>query len=258
MKCTPKETEMKKNLGSVVLKALPVVLMATFAASASAQKAGDNVISVGWMYFNPFDSSDPMTVTSHPNPAVIGPRTNTGASVSNSNTLGIAYTRFITDKFSVTVDAGIPPTFKLNAQGDIAKAGVGEIGSAKQLSPAILAKWHFLESDAKIRPFVALGVTYVWYNNVKTTEKFQQYMSQLTGGPGANTDIKLSSSFAPVFNAGVSYAIDSKWSLNFSASYIPLKTKAELTTVKGPVTVRSQTELKLNPLVTFLSVGYKF
>jgi outer membrane protein len=249
---------MKNKLSSVVLKTLPVVLMATFAASASAQKAGDNVISAGWMYLNPFDSSDPMKVTAHPNPAVIGVRPNTGASVSNANTLGIAYTRFVTDNFSVTVDAGIPPKFKLNAQGAIAQAGVGEIGSANQLSPAVLAKWHFLESNAKIRPFVGLGLTYVWYSNIKSTDNFQNYMSALTGGAGARTDIKLSSSFAPVLNAGVSYAIDDKWSLNFSASYIPLKTKAELTTVRGPVTVRSETELKLNPLVTFLSVGYKF
>lgn len=249
---------MKKTSGSVVFKALSVIALAAFASSAMAQKAGDNVISVGWMYLNPFDSSDPMKITAHPNQSLIGPRANTGASVSNANTLGIAYTRFITDNFSVTVDAGIPPKFKLNAQGDIAKAGVGEIGSASQLSPAILAKWHFLGSEAKIRPFVGIGATYVWYDNVKTTDQFQGYMSQLTGGAGAKTDIKLSSSFAPVFNAGVSYAIDSKWSVNFSASYIPLKTKAELTTVRGPVTVRSETELKLNPLVTFLSVGYKF
>jgi outer membrane protein len=247
---------MKNKLSSVVLKALPVVLMATFAASASAQKAGDNVISAGWMHLKPFDSSKPVQVTSPTQRTLDG----SGSTVGPSDTLGIAYTRFLTDNLSVTADAGIPPKFTLTGTGTLGP--VGKIGTANQLSPAVLLKWHFLESNAKIRPFVGVGATYVWYDNIKTTDRFQQYISNaMSGGAttAGRTSIELESSFAPVLNAGVTYAIDDKWSLNFSASYIPLKTTAKLTTVMPTnAVVKSETKLTLNPLVTFLSVGYKF
>lgn len=248
---------MKKNLGSVMLKTLPVVLMATFAASASAQKAGDNVISAGWMHLKPFDSSKPVRVTSPIQQEMPG----SGSTVGSSDTLGLAYTRFLTDNLSLTFDAGIPPKFTLTGTGTL--SGVGEIGTANQLSPAVLLKWHFLESNAKLRPFVGAGLTYVWYDNIKTTEKFQGYMSNAMsrGATSAGrTKVDLESSFAPVLNAGVTYAIDDRWSLNFSASYILLKTTAKMeTTILGaPAVFKSETKLTLNPLVTFLSVGYKF
>ena len=247
---------MKKNLGSVVLKALPVVLMATFAASASAQKAGDNVISAGWMHLKPFDSSQPVRVTSPRQVTLDG----SGSSVGSSDTLGIAYTRFLTDHLSLTFDAGIPPKFTLTGTGSL--SDVGEIGTANQLSPAVLLKWHFLEPEAKLRPFVGAGLTYVWYDNIKTTDKFQKSIStKVSGGltNAARTKIDLESSFAPVLNAGVTYAIDDRWSLNFSASYILLKTTAKLeSTMPTGAVVKSETKLTLNPLVTFLSVGYKF
>lgn len=248
---------MKNKLSSVVLKTLPVVVMASFAASASAQKAGDNIISAGWMHLKPFDSSKPVKVTS----PIQRTLDNSGSTVGSSDTLGIAYTRFLTDNLSLTLDAGIPPEFTLTGTGSL--ESVGKIGTAKQLSPAVLLKWHFLESNAKVRPFVGAGLTYVWYDNIKTTDQFQGYMSRTFSGgqtTAGKTKVDLESSFAPVLNAGVSYAIDDRWSINFSASYILLKTTAKMeTTIPGaPAVFKSETELTLNPLVTFLSVGYKF
>jgi outer membrane protein len=245
---------MKKKLGSVMLKALPVALMATFAASASAQKAGDNLINVGVFHIHTIDSSKPVKVTSPMQQTLDG----SGSTVGDATTLGIAYTRFLTDNISLTLDGGIPPTFKLDGTGTL--ESVGRIGQAKQWSPAVVAKYHFGTASSKFRPSVGLGLTYVWYSDIEVTDKFQQALSlKLTGSnPNAKSKIDLESSLAPVFNIGASYAIDDKWSINGSLSYILLKTKAKIETTLPSGVVKSETELTVNPLVAFVSVGYKF
>ena len=77
-------------------------------------------------------------------------------------------------------------------------------------------------------------------------------------GSSFKTSADLSSSLAPVVSAGASYNIDKNWSVGLSVSYIPLKTKADLTTTTPLGPVHSTTKLTLNPIVSFLSVGYKF
>ncbi len=251
---------MKKKLCSVVVKALSVVFIATFAVSASAQKAGDNLINLGLFYIHTMDSSEPVKVTSPMTATMAG----SGSTVNDAATLGIAYTRFLTDNISLTIDGGIPPKFKLDGTGTL--AGVGKIGDAKQWSPALVAKYHFGTADSKFRPSIGAGLAYVWYSDIQVTDKFQQALSsklhQASGGSGAYTSAKssidLESSFAPVLNIGASYAIDSKWSVSGSLSYLFLKTKAKIETAMPTSTVKSETELTINPLVAFISVGYKF
>ena len=61
-----------------------------------------------------------------------------------------------------------------------------------------------------------------------------------------------------MLSAGVNYAFTKNLGLTFSVSYIPMKTKATLTTSVGgkPVAV-SQTRVRLDPIVPFLYLTYK-
>lgn len=228
-------------------------VMAACAAPVMAQTAGSNVVNLGWFHLMPQDSSEPLKT-----PA--GTLPGSGATVSNSDTLGISFTHFFTDNFALTTDLGIPPTFKLNGTGSL--AGVGEIGKAKQWSPAIVAKWYFGEGNSKFRPFVGAGVSYIWYDNIELNNSFQQALSmRYTNNlsPAAKSSADLSSSWAPVLNLGATYNFDKNWSLGFSVSYLPLKTDADITTtLPNGAKVHSTTSLTLDPIVTFLSVGYKF
>jgi outer membrane protein len=232
-------------------------LVSAIALPAHAQSAGSNVVNVGWFHLSPQDSSDPLRIDS---PAAAA-RTiaNTGASVPDSDTLGIAFTHFFTDNVALTADAGIPPTFKLNGSGLLAG---GELGEAKQWSPAVVAKWYFGQATSKFRPFAGVGITRVWYTDIGLTSTFQQklaytYSSGLTTA-GTST-ASLSRSWSPVANVGASYSLDKNWSLNLSVSYVPLKTDASITTTLPTGTVvKSSTTLTLNPIVAFVSVGYKF
>lgn len=227
-----------------------VTALAAFSLPAAAQSAGDNIVNVGWFHLTTDDSSEPLVRRS---PA-LGPIPGSGATVGDADTLGIAFTHFVTDNFALTADLGIPPKFKLDGSGSL--AGLGQLGTAKQWSPAVLAKWYFGDRDSQIRPFVGLGVTRVWYSGVQLSRSLQ---AQVTGGTGTAT-ANLSSSWAPVANIGLTYNIDKKWSLGFSVSYIPLDTDAEIIgrNAAGTVISRSTTNLTLDPMVTFLSVGYKF
>ncbi|MDQ7969264.1 MAG: OmpW family outer membrane protein [Oxalicibacterium faecigallinarum] len=216
---------------------------------AAAQTAGSNVVNIGWFHLYTDDSSQPLRQTSPGSTTFAG----SGATVSSADTLGIAYTRFVTDNFAVTLDAGIPPKFKLDGEGTLGPAG--RLGTAKQWSPAIVAKWFFGEADAKWRPFIGLGVTHVWYSDVKLSPS----LVGIVAGPGGSAHANLSSSWAPVANVGVRYNLDEKWSIGFSLSYIPLDTDAEiLGRTAGGTNTRHVTNLTLDPYVSFLSVGYKF
>ena len=78
--------------------------------------------------------------------------------------------------------------------------------------------------------------------------------------PGmSTTTAKIGSKFAPVLNVGVNYAFTKNLGMTFSVSYIPMKTKATLTTSVGGNTVAgSQTRGRLDPIVPFLYLTYKF
>jgi outer membrane protein len=229
--------------------------LAAFSLPAAAQSAGSNVFGVGWFHLAPNDSSEVLTRTSAP---AAGPIAGSGATIDSADTLGLAVTHFWTDNFATTLDVGIPPRFHLTATGAaLAGAGVTDIGSAKQWSPAIVAKWFFGDATSKFRPFIGAGVTYVWYSDVQLSQSFMN-AAALTGSNGRAT-ANLSSSWAPVANIGATYNFDKNWSTSLSISYIPLKTNADITASGGAAGVQtSRTTLTINPLVTFLSVGYTF
>lgn len=231
-----------------------VSALALASLPALAQSAGSNIVNLGWFHFDTHDSSEPLSFSEPVSTTVAG----SGAEVGNADTFGIAYTRFFTDNFALTFDFGVPPKFDLDGKGSL--AGLGHLGSAKQWSPALVAKWFFGKPDDRFRPFLGLGATYVWYSDVHLSRSLAtQVTAPFTGGTAGTASADLSSSWAPVANIGMVYNIDKKWSLGLSVSYIALDTDADITGKVGNTVVsRSHTKLTLDPLVTFLSVGYRF
>jgi outer membrane protein len=251
---------MKKQF-TILPKIAALSVMAAFAAPVMAQSAGSNIVSVGWFHLAPQDSSEGITGVSGTLATALnssGRGANAHSTVGNADTIGLALTHFFTDNIALTLDGGIPPTFHLKGQGNLASQG--EIGKAKQWSPALVAKYYFGDANDKFRPFVGAGATYVWYSNVELSSGFQTYTNNLgvfTTASGTAT-AKLSSSLAPVFTVGGSYNLTDKWSVGLSVSYIPLKTDATVTATGTTGTNVYKTRLTINPIVSFLSVGYKF
>ena len=241
---------MKKNL--IALAALTTLA----SGSALAQQAGDWQVGAGWLHLAPQDSSKPLTFTS-PRPAVVP---GSGANVDSSDTLGMNLTYFLDSHWAIEGVLGVPPKFKLYGEGSLGP--IGELGSAKQWSPTILAKYYFNDGNAKFRPYVGLGATYVWYSDVNLTPGMQGALANRIGLPPSAlsaTTAELDSSFTAVFNVGAAYQFDPHWGVAFSVSYIPLRTTAKLTTTaRGLPVATSETSLKLNPIVPYLALTYKF
>jgi outer membrane protein len=223
--------------------------------TAHAQSAGSFYVTTGWFHFAPQSSSDPLLLQSVGGTPINMPVAGTGAKIDSSDTLGFSLGYFITDHLSAEAEVGIPPKFDIQGSGTFSQFGT--LGSAKQWSPALLFKWNFLSAQSKFRPYIGIGVTHVSFKDQKITNSAFE-TAVFHGGP---TDVSTDSSWAPVFSLGANYALTEHWFAGLSVSYIPVSVTANLTTHNaGPFgsTVLSQAKVKLNPIVTYLKIGYKF
>ncbi|WP_323121901.1 OmpW/AlkL family protein [Burkholderia alba] len=243
---------MKQKLAITGAVALAFMAAAT---AAQAQSAGSVYVTTGWFHLAPQDSSKPLKVLSVGGSPVNHDVPNTGAGIDNADTIGLAAGYFVTDHIAAEFVAGIPPRFNLNGEGAFQQFGV--LGHAYQWSPALLLKYYFNGADAKFRPYVGVGATYIWFTGAKITNgAFQQ---GVLGGP---TKVETSNQWAPVFNAGFNYNFNKHWFAGLSVSYIPVSLLATLTTQRatqvGTLTQVAQAKINLNPIVTYLNVGYRF
>jgi outer membrane protein len=219
--------------------------------AAHAQSAGTFYVTTGWFHFAPQSSSDALQVTGPFHMTVPG----SGASVDDADTLGLSVGYYITDHIAAEIEGGVPPRFDINGSGSLSQ--LGTLGHANLWAPTLLLKWNFLRADAKLRPYVGVGVTRVWFSNAQITNTAFEYgMPGLALGP---TSVSTSSSWAPVFNVGFNYQLTKHWFAGASLSYIPVSVTANLTSQSpqyGPV--QSTTKIRLDPLVSYVKIGYNF
>lgn len=220
---------------------------------AHAQAAGDVVLNLGWFHLAPQDSSSPLRVNTPLGSATVP---NSSASVGHSDTGGGSIGYFFTDHIAVESVFGYPPKMRLDGGGSL--AALGKLGSANEWSPTVLLKYHFGNPDDKLRPYVGAGASYVWYSNVRLEPGLASGAFLASTGLSGTTRAELSSSLAPVFSTGMSVHLSKHWSANLSVSYLILSTRATLTTQSAVGTVTSQTKLRINPIVTSVSLGYRF
>jgi outer membrane protein len=240
-----------KQVGAAVLLSLSAISL------AHAQSAGQFMLNGGWMHMAPQDSSQPLSVDALGHSATL---TGSGASVSDADTFALTATYFVTDHIAVETIFGIPPKLHLDGTGTL--SSVGELGTARAWAPALLAQYHFGEPSARFRPYVGAGVSYVWFSNVQLSAPVAsgQFLASPSFGTSleGSTSASLSSSFAPIVNAGLTYNIDKHWSVGVSASYVWLSSRATLTTHSPLGAVTSTAKLKIDPITTFVSIGYRF
>jgi outer membrane protein len=227
------------------------------ATGAQAQSAGDVQVTAGWMHFAPQDSSGAFNVTA------LGQtmqKQGSGAAVSDSDTFATTIQYFVTDHIAAEAVFGVPPKFHLNGEGTLGP--LGELGSAREWSPTLLLKYYFMNAQSKFRPYLGAGASYVWFSDVKLSSQMANgaflYTPQTGTALTGPTSAHISSSFAPVVNAGLAYNFNKHWSAQFSVSYMWLSARATLTTNSAVGQIRSESKIKLDPIVTFLSVGYTF
>ncbi|MBN3791128.1 OmpW family outer membrane protein [Burkholderia sp. Ac-20353] len=272
-------------------KLIAAGVVAGVSTLASAQQAGDNVATLGWLHIMPQDSTNGLTTNLTGMPIngplrLPGSFTSPGTSltVNNADTVGLTLTHFFTDHIAVTSVLGVPPEFTLTGHGVIRPFGpAGSLGNvdmdkasnqpavknARQWSPTIILQYYFNTPTARFRPFVGIGVAYSWFSNIELNGNFAKDINENLGSvlaagagkPGpTSVEGKASSSFTPVYNVGASYAFDKHWGVTATLTYMPLKTYSSLVikAADGSVLGTTRTRLKADPLITFVGISYKF
>ena len=226
-----------------------------FTSAAQAQSAGSIMLGTGWIHEAPQSSSAPL-VTYSVNGAVVNQATpGTGATVPSSDTLGVNATYFITDHIATEFVFGIPPKFELDGTG--ALQPFGKVGTVKEWTPTLLFKYYFAGAEAKLRPYLGAGVAYTWFTGGQITNgAFQQTI----GLPGSTSTVSASSAWSPVINAGLSYQFTKHLYGIVSLSYLKLKTTATISNSNPAlgVNIVDKANIKLNPIVSYVSLAYRF
>ena len=235
----------------LIKKSIPAAaILLTLASSIYAQKAGDNIVGVGIANIAP-DASLGQLTSVGPAAAPFNATTAGASAKSKSvNTLSLSWLHMYTDNIATELSLGIPPKLTLDvrlASGD--KPGAA---SARILTPALVAKYLFNTPADQWRPYLGLGITYASFRSVNANTS-DALINRLAG-----TSASLSSSWAPVYNAGVIYNINPKWSVNGSVSYIPLSSNATFNGAAQGTGTTTSGKIKLNPTDIVIRVGYKF
>lgn len=159
------------------------------------------------------------------------------AETGNATTLLLTYERLITPNIGVELVIGIPPKIKAKATGTVAFLG-DDILSARNVAPTLIVNYHFGSEGDRFRPYLGAGINYT---------KFTDVQSRLA------PDVKLGDSTGLVVQAGLDYAIDSKWGVFGSIARVDTKSKL----VAAGSTVLT-TEIDFRPVTYSLGLSYKF
>jgi len=218
------------------------------ASGAFAQKAGDNIVSAGIASVNTDASVGTLGNSLGLAPYLAG----TSAKVSSETTVSFGLLHMYTDNIGGEFTIGIPPTVTQDLTTPLLPnynpALHAQHSGAAKISiwtPTAVAKYFFGTAKDQWRPYVGLGVSRVSFHSIKTSTD----VALLAG-----TSADLSSSWAPVYNAGMIYNIDDKWSINGSVSFIPVTTTATFVGQAGVTTG----DIKLNTTDYVIRLGYKF
>lgn len=112
--------------------------------------------------------------------------------------------------------------------------GTGKIGTFKHLPPTLSLQYHFTP-DAKISPYVGAGINYTRTSSEKLVNNMK-----------VEND-----SFGYALQAGVDFKLDKNWSINLDVKKVQLR--ADVTAAGAKVT-----ELKIDPLLIGVGIGYRF
>jgi outer membrane protein len=232
-----------------IIKFAVASLLISSASTTFAQKAGDFIAGIGGALIVPNASVGTISSTS---PIYTALLKDASASVGSSSTVVFSGLYMWTDNIATELTIGIPPQLTIDLTSPSYPNSVNHNGAAtaKALTPSLVAKYLFNTPGETWRPYLGLGLTYASFNSVSINTS-DTLVNTLAG-----TSASLSSSWAPVFNAGAIYNINDKWSINASISYVPLKTDATFVGKDGTTT--STGTLTLNPMEYVVRLGYKF
>jgi outer membrane protein len=229
--------KMMRSPQNRLLSSTLATVLGLVVASGAAQ-AQDNMIKFGVVYYDTHSSTSGLTATPPVLPA------GADAKTGDATTVVFAYERALTPNIGIKLDLGWPPTIKADATGPI--AGLGEILSAKNVSPTVFLTYAFGQPGDTWRPSVAAGLNYTYFADAKSPY---------------STDIDMSDSWGLALQVGLDYAIDKNWGLFASVTRIDVKTDVVARGVRVPgvpVPIDLSTSVDFKPWTYSVGLSYRF
>ena len=251
---------------------IPAALLAvSFAAHAETSDGKVLAVSAGWAHIMPQGTKQGVNSTG----AVNGFDSTVGFELENSDTAEFKFDYLVNDNVSLGLILGVPPTFDIKGKGVLLKNFGGldlnkKVGDVKVYSPVVTGKYHFGTVDSKFRPYVGAGFMYAHFSNFKLDSSISSYLTSPTFitithntlKDGASIrNVKIDDAVAPVAFVGADYNITKNWFATASVSYVHLSTHAKLDVVNnttGATLLTGRSKIEINPIVTYLGVGYRF
>lgn len=213
----------------MTIQAQPIVALAVAAAFvAPAVQAQDSSIKVGVARYT----------TNSKTTGIVGPGLPAGADAEtgDATTVLFEYERWLSPNVGVELALGLPPEIKARATGSV--AFLGEVLSAKNVTPTLFLNYHFGGADDRWRPYVGIGINYTTFTDIKNPFGWKVEMSDSVGLAG---------------KAGIEYALSKEWGL--FASVTALKVKSDLV-ASGATVLR--TTIDFRPVVYSIGASYRF
>ena len=157
----------------------------------------------------------------------------------------------------------------------------GKAATARAWLPAVELHYQFGKSGVnKFRPYVGAGVMYANFNDLKMNSGIESDLVKAghmiqnihDGKAGAALDGKTSSAdpivkleatdtFAPIVTVGATYDFNPNWFAVGSVSYSKMNNEAKIYVTDrntGKELIQANTKIDIDPLITYLGVGYRF
>ncbi|MEN5173864.1 OmpW family outer membrane protein [Acinetobacter higginsii] len=153
--------------------------------------------------------------------------------------------------------------------------------TARAWLPAVELHYQFGKSGVnKFRPYVGAGVMYAYFNDLKINSGIESDLIKAghmiqnihDGKAGAALDGKTSSAdpvvklkatdtFAPIVTVGATYDFNPNWFAVGSISYSKMNNEAKISVTDrntGKELIKANTKIDIDPLITYVGVGYRF
>ncbi|MBX3633983.1 MAG: OmpW family protein [Rubrivivax sp.] len=221
-------------------------IAATAALSCTAALAQDYVLKAGVTRYDTHSKTSGL-VTDPAVPALAGSDAETG----DATTVILVIERTLTPNIGAELVLGWPPRIDAEATGPLAgltrQLGISNtILSAKNVAPTLLVNYYFGDPSDALRPYVGGGVNYTRFTGVRSSLPASR--------------LKMSDSWGPAVQVGLSYALAREWGLFASVARVWVKSDVEavVNLPNVPVPVSVKTTVDFRPWTYSAGAFYRF
>jgi outer membrane protein len=208
-----------------------------------SHEAGDFIVRAGVANIQPTkETSSAVVIPGLPDTKING--------ISGDTQPGVTFSYMFTDNLAIEWILAAPFETSIQAEGGVPLVtGSSAIGTAKYLPEVISLQYYPMANDSKWQPYLGIGLNYTLFTKESTS-------SAINDSVAGASNLKVDNSTGLAAQLGLDYKLNDKWLVNAVVWYIDLKTDATVrTTNLGNIYIK---DIEVDPVVFFLSIGYKF